>query len=100
MITEAARVMRGGRIQPVPGLAPVHVREMTAADMIALQKLAGSGIDTAVHVVAVCACDDTGQRIYDGDTAEVMELPWRVIESVSRAALDLNGLGEDQQPGN
>lgn len=97
----ALGAMQARRVSAVPGVPPVHVREMSASDMMSLQEAQGlGGVEIAIRVVAICACDESGAALFSGDAEHVREMPWRVIEAVSHAALELNGLSGDGTPGN
>lgn len=81
----------------LPGLdAQVFVKEMTAGEQDRFQIAAGKDSVIRARLVAICACDESGERLFhDGDVQLLSQKPAWLIDGIFDAAQRLNKLSED-----
>lgn len=88
---------------PVPVELPggtVYVRKMLCAELdrfeIQSAKERKSGFaNFRGRLIAVCACDEKGKRLFDDDDANQLgRMPAEYLDPIATAALEANGMGE------
>lgn len=91
----------------VPALGGhLYVRVLSAAERDGLEleahraRQGGGGEDAGVNyrgrLVALCACDEQGRRLFvDDDAAEVGRRPGPFVDPVAVAAARANGIGDE-----
>ena len=96
----------------IPGRGSVYVRGLTGAEREAWQgsnrqyrpkkdggfdlvpNLAGS----EARLLARALCDENGKRLFtDQDAGKLGKLPASVVERIHKVAMELSGLGEDEE---
>lgn len=71
----------------------VWVRSITLAERLELMPLVKSDGDITAEMVALCACDEAGTRLFALDDAQRLKAKSAaVVQRVALAALELNGL--------
>jgi hypothetical protein len=78
----------------------VFVRPMSLDEWLAFRPLLKTDRDVTAPIVAMCACDESGGRLFDQDEAEALAAKHGVImQRIALKALEINGLttrpGED-----
>jgi len=85
-------------VEPVEvrGHGQLFVREMTAGEQDRFQLAAGKDNVIRARLVAICACDELGKRLFsDSDVVALSKQPASLIDGIFDAAQRLNKLTED-----
>jgi hypothetical protein len=105
----STKILGKNDIFGLPPVAPVrvelpggviHVRKMCCAELdrfeIQSAKERKSGFaNFRGRLVAVCACDEKGKRLFDDDDAHQLgRMPAEYLDPIATAALEANGMGE------
>jgi len=91
---------RIGKVEVPEMGGEVCVASLTVAEMDRLSKLDGSN-PASVEVVILGACDENGDRLFtEKDRLALAKLPASVIGLISKAVLDHNGMGKQEEAKN
>lgn len=71
----------------------VFVRPMSLDEWLAFRPLLKTDRDLSAPILAMCACDESGQRLFsDDEAAEFAKLHGVVCQRIALKALEINGL--------
>lgn len=76
----------------------IRIREMSTAEMMAYRKEVAEmdNAEAGMHLVARCWVDEDGALLFSGESAlaDLGSLPMEVLNEVSTAVVEVNGIGD------
>ena len=76
--------------------AKMYVRELSAAEAMKAAQAEGDDLEQQLEWFAMCLCDKQGTpMVPDGESIDQSSMPAGLFRAIVEAAIELNGMGED-----